>query len=167
MSVSERLRELRRQAGLSLPELADRSGIDEATLLDFERDSDSVHADVLPTLAAALGVPAGSFFEPATDQPLSPALARELAQIRVLLERIENRLDRLEPRSDPAETEGEHAPRRLLELWSDLPSQDKGRFYDVVVELNELLVGEIKRKRFTETSPSSLSESEESSGGAG
>ncbi len=56
MSIRSQLRSLRDQRGLSLRDLARRSGVDAAALSRYERGRKTPSADTIETIAAALGV---------------------------------------------------------------------------------------------------------------
>lgn len=64
-ALGPRIRQLRRQAGLSLAELAAQTDVSEATLSRIETGKSEVSAPHLYRLAAALGRDLGHFFEPA------------------------------------------------------------------------------------------------------
>ncbi|MGD9863869.1 MAG: helix-turn-helix domain-containing protein [Pseudodonghicola sp.] len=63
--LGPRIRALRRQAGLSLAELAARTEVSEATLSRIETGKSDISAPHLYRLAGALGVDIGQFFAPA------------------------------------------------------------------------------------------------------
>ncbi len=63
--LGPRIRHLRREAGLSLAELAARTDVSEATLSRIETGKSEVSAPHLYRLAAALGRDVGSFFDAA------------------------------------------------------------------------------------------------------
>lgn len=69
--LGPRIRQLRRQAGLSLAELAERTEVSEATLSRIETGKSDISAPHLYRLAAALGHDIGSFFE-ATPTRMAP-----------------------------------------------------------------------------------------------
>lgn len=77
--IAGQVRALRAQRGLSLEELAERSGVSRSMLSLIEREESSPTAVVLDKMAAGLGVPLAVFFDdPATlAGPLSRAGARQ------------------------------------------------------------------------------------------
>ena len=81
LSLARRLRDLRRERGLSLEALADRSGVSRSNISLIERGESSPTAVVLDKLATALGVTLPDLFAsagPPDDPPLP--LARAEAQ---------------------------------------------------------------------------------------
>jgi transcriptional regulator with XRE-family HTH domain len=75
--LARRLRDLRRERGLSLESLAERSGVSRSNISLIERGESSPTAVVLDKLATALGVALPDLFAPPaeSDDPPSP-LAR-------------------------------------------------------------------------------------------
>jgi transcriptional regulator with XRE-family HTH domain len=70
-AISERLKSLRAQAGLTLDELAQRSGVSRAMISRIERAETSPTAALLARLSEALGLSLSAFF--ADEQaPVSP-----------------------------------------------------------------------------------------------
>jgi len=77
--IAGRVRALRIERGLSLEELAERSGVSRSMLSLIEREESSPTAVVLDKIAAGLGVPLALFFEDpaARDEPLSRSSDRQ------------------------------------------------------------------------------------------
>jgi transcriptional regulator with XRE-family HTH domain len=65
----KRLRELRNEAGLSQPALAEAAGVGLSTLRDFEQGRREPTLGTLVKLAAGLGVSLAAFDPPADDPP--------------------------------------------------------------------------------------------------
>jgi transcriptional regulator with XRE-family HTH domain len=61
--IADRIRSLRTARGLSLEELAERSGVSRSMLSLIEREESSPTAVVLNKIAASFGVPLAAFFE--------------------------------------------------------------------------------------------------------
>ena len=78
--IAGRIRALRAARGLSLEELAERSGVSRSMLSLIEREESSPTAVVLHKIAAAFGVPLAVFFEDvaAAAGPLSRAKERQV-----------------------------------------------------------------------------------------
>src|ERR1700752_4322176 len=78
--IAERVRELRDGKGLSLDQLAGKSGVSRSMISLIERGESSPTAVVLEKLAAGLGVPLAALF----DAPAAPAapLARRKDQVK-------------------------------------------------------------------------------------
>ncbi len=74
--IAEQVRLLRRQRGLSLEELAARSGVSRSMISVIERGESSATAVVLERLATALGVALASLFD-RPDAPASPLSRRD------------------------------------------------------------------------------------------
>jgi len=73
-AISERLKNLRASAGLTLDELAQRSGVSRAMISRIERAEASPTAALLARLSEALGLSLSAFF--ADDQPATSPLSR-------------------------------------------------------------------------------------------
>ncbi len=69
MRVGERLKKLREEKGLSLAELADRSGFSSALLSQMENHMISPPLGTLIKLAGAMDIPIGHFFEDDSEAP--------------------------------------------------------------------------------------------------
>ncbi len=74
--LAERLRALRAEKGLSLQELAERSGISRATLSRIENGEVSPTAETLGALASAYAMTISRLLAPA-ERPFAPLIARE------------------------------------------------------------------------------------------
>jgi len=73
-----RLRELREQAGLTQPQLADRAGLSKAGIADLEQGRRQPAWETVVALAKALGVSCDAFLqEPATAPPAGPGRPRK------------------------------------------------------------------------------------------
>jgi len=70
--IAQRLRELRDAQGLSLAQLAERSGVSRSNISLIERGESSATATVLDKLSAALGVTVASLFEKSAADAPSP-----------------------------------------------------------------------------------------------
>lgn len=70
--IAQRLRELRDAQGLSLAQLAERSGVSRSNISLIERGKSSATATVLDKLSAALGVTVASLFEQSAAEAPSP-----------------------------------------------------------------------------------------------
>jgi len=70
--IAQRLRELRDTQGLSLAQLAERSGVSRSNISLIERGESSATATVLDKLSAALGVTVASLFEKSAADAPSP-----------------------------------------------------------------------------------------------
>lgn len=68
VQVGKRIRDLREDAGLSLQELAERSGYSSALLSQFENHMVSPPLGALIKLSRALGIEVGDFFGEVADQ---------------------------------------------------------------------------------------------------
>ncbi len=75
-SVGNRIRTLRATAGLTLDELAERSGVSRAMLSRVERGESSPTAQLLNRICGGLGVTLSALFA-AADQPASPLRRRK------------------------------------------------------------------------------------------
>jgi len=73
-AISERLKTLRARAGLTLDELAGRSGVSRAMISRIERAEASPTAALLARLSEALGLSLSAFF--ADDEPATSPLSR-------------------------------------------------------------------------------------------
>jgi transcriptional regulator with XRE-family HTH domain len=78
--LAERLRSLRVEKGLSLQELAERSGISRATLSRIENGEVSPTAETLGALAAAYAMTISRLLAPA-ERPFAPLIAREAQSV--------------------------------------------------------------------------------------
>lgn len=76
--IGERLKALRASAGLSLDQLAERSGVSRAMISRIERAEASPTAALLARLCEGLGLSLSSFF--ASDAPVSSPLSRRQDQ---------------------------------------------------------------------------------------
>jgi transcriptional regulator with XRE-family HTH domain len=74
--LAERLRALRTEQGLSLQELAERSGISRATLSRIENAEVSPTAETLGALASAYAMTTSRLLEP-IERSFAPVVARE------------------------------------------------------------------------------------------
>lgn len=74
--IASRLRELRLAQGLTLADLAERSGVSRSNISLIERGESSATATVLDKLTGALGVTLASLFEQAPAEP-SPVARRQ------------------------------------------------------------------------------------------
>jgi transcriptional regulator with XRE-family HTH domain len=107
MSLHHQLRRLREDVGMSLRELARRTGIDASALSRYERGRKTPRADTVETIAAALGMEVA--FRPARSanarfvDALSRLQAEAVSADPTLLDRAREALDRLEGRSASAE----------------------------------------------------------------
>lgn len=90
MDVVLKLRELRRQAGLSQKQVAARSGVGEKTLSSFETGEriGALKLTQLERVVAVYGLDLAAFFNPALDAELSDAPPPLLEQLRVILESL-------------------------------------------------------------------------------
>lgn len=76
--IAHRLRELREARGLTLAQLAERSGVSKSNISLIERGESSATATVLDKLSAALGVTLAALFEqPASEAPSPVARAQD------------------------------------------------------------------------------------------
>jgi transcriptional regulator with XRE-family HTH domain len=64
LSIGSRLRELRRERGLTIPELAESSGLTSGFISQLERDLSSASLSSLARICAALGVRFGDVMDP-------------------------------------------------------------------------------------------------------
>lgn len=78
-AISERLKSLRTEAGYTLDELANRSGVSRAMISRIERGEASPTAALLARLSEALGLTLSAFF--ADDRPMTSPLSRRADQI--------------------------------------------------------------------------------------
>jgi transcriptional regulator with XRE-family HTH domain len=78
--IAERVRELRAGLGLTLDELAARSGVSRSMISVVERGESSPTAVLLEKLAAGLGAPLSALFEAAPGAGPPSPLARRAAQ---------------------------------------------------------------------------------------
>lgn len=69
MRVAEKIKKLREDKGLSLTELADKSGFSSALLSQIENHMISPPLGTLIKLAAAMEIPIGRFFDDETEAP--------------------------------------------------------------------------------------------------
>ena len=77
-AISERLKSLRARAGLTLDELANRSGVSRAMISRIERAEASPTAALLARLSEALGLSLSAFF--ADDGPATSPVSRHADQ---------------------------------------------------------------------------------------
>lgn len=75
--LAERIRELRGQRGLTLEQLAQRSGVSRSMISLIERAEASPTAGVLDRLAASLGVTLAALFAAAAREDASPLARRD------------------------------------------------------------------------------------------
>lgn len=61
--IMEGIKKARQQAGLSLTELAEATGLHRMAIARIERDGQDVKASTVATIAKALGVPVCELFE--------------------------------------------------------------------------------------------------------
>jgi transcriptional regulator with XRE-family HTH domain len=111
--LGERLRALRRDRGLSIAQLAERTGLTKGFLSQLERDLTSVSLSALARICAALGVRFGDVLD---DPPMGAVIRRESA-IRwtevgnhedvVLSPPEEQRLNLIESRIPPGVSAGD------------------------------------------------------------
>jgi len=80
--IAGRVRELRTTRGLTLEQLAERSGVSRSMISVVERGESSPTAALLDKLAAGLGTTLNALFEPPRDQTPPSPLARRAAQAR-------------------------------------------------------------------------------------
>jgi len=118
-SVSRRLRDLRRKAGWTQEELADRIGIEPATLSRYENARVPLPIDVLARAAAALSVAPGALFGSDKDLPRGAAPRARARAAR------------------PPEE------RALLAAWAPLAPRDRG----TVLALCQQLARRSRRRR--------------------
>ncbi|MBW1710796.1 MAG: helix-turn-helix transcriptional regulator [Deltaproteobacteria bacterium] len=69
LPVGRRVKQIREQKGLSLTDLAQRTGMDEQTLSDIEKESASPPLGVLVKLGKALEMKLGTLIASGTDRP--------------------------------------------------------------------------------------------------
>lgn len=67
-AFGERVRDLRRQAGLTQQALADRAGLDRVAINRIEHGTREIGVGRVPLLAVALGVAPGDLFQSSDDQ---------------------------------------------------------------------------------------------------
>lgn len=77
--IAQRVRDLRAARGLSLEALATQCGVSRSMLSLIERGESSPTAVVLEKLAAGLGVPLASLFDP--PQPVMDPVSRRVDQV--------------------------------------------------------------------------------------
>jgi transcriptional regulator with XRE-family HTH domain len=87
MVIAKRIRDLRREQGLSLDDLAARAGLQAGVIAHLEDGKEIPNFDVLESLAQALAVPTFRLFYDDGQLPLTPHLTaratfRELAEER-------------------------------------------------------------------------------------
>src|ERR1700749_3323378 len=75
--VADRLKALRAERGLTLDELAKRSGVSRSMISLIERAESSPTASVLDRLSAALGVTLASMFAPQPHSDAAPVARRK------------------------------------------------------------------------------------------
>lgn len=88
--VGERLRDLRKQAGLTQVELGSRLGLTGATISGYETGEHHFIADEVPRFAEALRVSPCDFFPP--TEALNPPAPFRIASEDETLERLEGSL---------------------------------------------------------------------------
>lgn len=66
MNVKNHIKELREARGMTLQDLADKMGVNRATVFRWEQGTRLPTLDKLPALAYALGVSLSALYEPAT-----------------------------------------------------------------------------------------------------
>lgn len=71
VSIGEKIKSLRQEKGVSLQEVASRTGIPEPTLVDVEEHKLSPPLGNIVSLAQVLEVPVGDFFGDSGDSPFS------------------------------------------------------------------------------------------------
>ena len=107
MALPRKLRELRHDIGLSLRELARRTGIDPSALSRYERGLKTPRGDTVQTIAVALGMEMA--FRPARSanarfvDALCQLQAEAVSADPTVVDRARGELDRLEGRSASAE----------------------------------------------------------------
>ena len=82
-TLSDMLKLIREERGLTQSELASHSGISRATIQNVESGKQSPTVETLDALAGALGVPIGTFFglEAANESPKNTVTASEIADL--------------------------------------------------------------------------------------
>lgn len=63
MSIGEKVRKIRKEKGLSIMDLKEKTGLSKSTISDLENDKSSPTIDTLQKIANALGVDIKEFFE--------------------------------------------------------------------------------------------------------
>ncbi|MEU0566446.1 XRE family transcriptional regulator [Nonomuraea sp. NPDC005983] len=81
--VGERVRQLRRAAGLSLSELARRAGVGKATLSGVENGTRNPTLETLWAITAQLGVPIGAILDPLPEPQVMHGAAIEATLLKV------------------------------------------------------------------------------------
>lgn len=71
ISIGEKLKSLREKAGLSISEVAEKSGIPEETLTNIENKNLSPPLGNIVSLATVFDIPVGEFFGDSGDSPFS------------------------------------------------------------------------------------------------
>lgn len=87
-SVGQRLARLRRERGFTQKELAEKTGLIQALVSDYERDKLRLNADMILRIATALEISTDDLLQPAGPQPparkTSRRVLRRLEQIEAL-----------------------------------------------------------------------------------
>lgn len=78
--IAQRVRELRAARGLTLEQLAERSGVSRSMISVVERGESSPTAALLDKLAAGLGIALNALFETPRDQAAPSPVARRAGQ---------------------------------------------------------------------------------------
>lgn len=76
MSVGEQIRQLRRESGLTLEEVAQKAGMQASNLSDIEKGKRDIRTKTLERIAAALGCSSTALLDPVyeMDDALTPGL---------------------------------------------------------------------------------------------
>jgi len=80
-TISEKIRKIRAEKGLSLAEVAERAGISEELLVSFEQNDSSMSLGSIIRLAKALSVPVGSLFGENGESPFSIVRVEDRATV--------------------------------------------------------------------------------------
>lgn len=78
MNIGDTVKELRKQKGMTIKDLAEKVGLSTGFISQFERGMTTIDVDHLHTIATALGVDISHFFisESREDEPESPIVHR-------------------------------------------------------------------------------------------
>lgn len=68
MSIGEKVRKIRKEKGLSIMDLKEKTGLSKSTISDLENNKSSPTIDTLQKIADALGVDVRDFFEDNTEK---------------------------------------------------------------------------------------------------
>jgi transcriptional regulator with XRE-family HTH domain len=68
MSIGEKVRKIRKEKGLSIMDLKEKTGLSKSTISDLENDKSSPTIDTLQKIADALDVDVRDFFEDNTEK---------------------------------------------------------------------------------------------------